>query len=660
MNPRTMKEARQLFWPWAVVTGAAVMALVAPWEWQPTWLPAHVAEATLALVAFIGFPLLAGLPMGYEFQYRTFPSLLAAPLDRRRIWREKSLVTLAVVLAPAILCALRGRENQVGVAFASLVGAWIVALTAAAMFWTLLAKSTMGGLALNVGTQVLLFMGWMYAESRPSLHNYFSAGAAAAAVLCYAGAMVWLGRRALLKFQAVDGLAATDPLSALASRAVPRRAAEWFRCRPTGMILNLLRRELHLLRPVWPLAAANVLAWICLFALGPDHAAGLSLRNPADSLILAAIVATAVLTPLIAILAGTLSLGEEKNFGTHGWHMTLPASVRLQWSVKLAVALLAGTLFAGALPPLAIAARSALVGGPSLMSRPGLLWWVWPFIFAAVTLASFWLSTVVKGTVRAALWVFPALFLFGAAYSLALESGYRFASWAQTLTDHMLLWLDPFRLIYLPYPMLPFWQLWRPDLIYVGLPILVAAVPVALFILAQSYRRFRGRAEDTNRRLAKNLLLAAAVFFVCGTALGEFAGLIRRSQMQVFHFVRETNAAVLKLEEANPVEAGSKPVRLTVAQLEQAAPMSEFTRHWLDKGTITVSPAPADWEATEKLLGRYRFGYWSHQLKAEQASLSFVASMQLSNGMTCRILYRYKSHTLPQGAELALSVFGCQ
>ncbi len=663
MNPRIAKEARQIFWPWAAVTAAAVLALVLPWNWQPAWTFTHLTEVTFVLVLFIGFPLLAGLPVGYEFQYHTLPSLLASPVERGRIWRDKVLITLAMVLAPAILCAVRARLNHVDLAFGSLVGAWIVALIAGAMFWTLFAKSTMGGLALNVAVQWLVLAGWAYLESRLRLYGYFTTAVEVAAVflcLCYAGAMVWLGRRALLKFQDVDGASPADPLEKASAWLLPQSVSDWFRCRPQGLALNLVRKELRLLRPVWLLGVLNVIAWTFLFALGMDPGYH-PLLHPTALLIVASLAATMALSPLIAILAGALSLGEEKNFGTHGWHMTLPVSVRLQWSVKLGVALLAGTLFAGALPPLALGARAWFLGAPSRVPVEHSVL-LWPMVFAAVTLTSFWLSTLVKGTVRSALWVFPALFLFGAAYSLAFESGYRFALWAQAFTDRVLLWLDPFKLMSLPFPVvpIPMRDISFTTFYYFALAILAATLPVAAVVLLQSYRRFRGRAEDTNLRLAKYLLMAAAVIFVCGIGLGEFGGLIWRSWRQVGTFSHEMNAAILKVVEANPEDAGSKPVRLTAAQLEQAAPMSDFTRHWLGNGTVTVGPAPAGLLTADKMLGPHRFGFWSQRLPAKNQSLSYLASVRIRNGMTCRMYYRYKAENLPQSARFASLMFGCQ
>jgi len=39
--------------------------------------------------------------------------------------------------------------------------------------------------------------------------------------------------------------------------------AAWFRCRPTGAVLNLIRKEFRLLRPVWLISLLAALGWAC-------------------------------------------------------------------------------------------------------------------------------------------------------------------------------------------------------------------------------------------------------------------------------------------------------------------------------------------------------------------------------------------------------------
>src|SRR5260221_219137 len=131
-------------------------------------------------------------------------------------------------------------------------------MTASAPFWTLVARSTIGGLALNfVNSFIPLIMSarrdWIPA-------TIMTRSFAGVAILCYAAGMLWLGRQALARFQVTGGIAGDDLLMA-GPDMLPRRIADWFRSRPTGLTLNLIRKEFRLLRPVWLLSLLGLVAW---------------------------------------------------------------------------------------------------------------------------------------------------------------------------------------------------------------------------------------------------------------------------------------------------------------------------------------------------------------------------------------------------------------
>src|SRR4029077_21222010 len=89
--------------------------------------------------------------------------------------------------------------------------------TAALMFWNLLVRGIIGGLALCALSQGFVFLALMKLAEQN--HNYrlmynlpgtYSPGlivAAAVALLGYSATMVWLGRRSLLRYQSVEGMA---------------------------------------------------------------------------------------------------------------------------------------------------------------------------------------------------------------------------------------------------------------------------------------------------------------------------------------------------------------------------------------------------------------------------------------------------------------------
>src|SRR5207249_8601728 len=121
-------------------------------------------------------------------------------------------------------------------------------------------------------------------------------------VIAYSALMIWLGRRALLRFQAQEGIQAGESFVP-GARAVPRFVAEWLRCRPAQPLANLLRRELRLLRAWWPLALFSIAAWAfsAAFVL-PLMSAGQ--RTAAADIIFGL---TACFSVLLSVLAGALS-----------------------------------------------------------------------------------------------------------------------------------------------------------------------------------------------------------------------------------------------------------------------------------------------------------------------------------------------------------------
>src|SRR6516162_3246772 len=160
MNAKTtriLKEARSLFWPWCAVTIVGALRLVDQSHSVllgdgPLGLVHHVIEPLSFLGFFLGIPLLATLSLGNEFQHRTLPLLLSQPIDRREIWVEKTSVTIiATVSATLVFCVSWRTALQQNPAFWMEAGAWIIAMIASATLWTLVARSTLGGMVLAGG-----------------------------------------------------------------------------------------------------------------------------------------------------------------------------------------------------------------------------------------------------------------------------------------------------------------------------------------------------------------------------------------------------------------------------------------------------------------------------------------------------------------------------
>src|SRR6266853_8585 len=266
MNAKTtriLKEARPLLWPWCAVATAGVLPLVQP---------LHSIADISSIGFFLGIPLLATLSLGNEFQHRTLSLLLTQPVDRMEIWGEKLSVTVVAVLSAALVCFFGWRVAGLLPDPRELVvaGAYIIATIAAATFWTLVARSTLGALVLNFLFPSFMIIVWanLPERIRETGHPFLPAtntGVSIAAFffLCYAGVMLWLGRRMLARFQVTGGMAGDDLLMA-GPNVMPGALVGWFRCRPTGAFLNLIRKEFRLLRPLWLITQLEVLGWICL------------------------------------------------------------------------------------------------------------------------------------------------------------------------------------------------------------------------------------------------------------------------------------------------------------------------------------------------------------------------------------------------------------
>jgi hypothetical protein len=406
---RIYKEARPLFWPWCAVVCAGAVPLLHP--------PYPLAEIT-RLGCLLGIPLLATLPFGNEFQYRTLSLLLSQPISRMEIWREKLSITAIVVFTATLvsLSSLRASGVHGSREFWGYGAGAAIVFVASAPFWTLFTRSIVVGVVLSFGVYTFIAalgyqaLFWGMGSSKLAASTFIAT--MSCLFLGYAGLMLWLGWRKLARFQATGAMAGDDLLTA-GPQVLPSAWVSWLRCRPTGAVLNLFRREFRLLRPVWLISLLAAVGWACLTLVGSLHPQGLT-----GTFALVVVCVSVISTLMIAILAGSLSLGEEKTSGMHSWHLTLPMSARRQWFIKLCMALVAGFVGAG-LVPLLIAGR--LLGPYRMLpdvqrAERDLLAGV-----VLLTLAAFWCACAVKGTLPAVLWALPVMI----AVYFAVELGNR-------------------------------------------------------------------------------------------------------------------------------------------------------------------------------------------------------------------------------------------
>jgi len=581
---RIYKEARPLFWPWCAVLCASALLLLHP--------PSPLGE--ISLLAFVpGILLLATLPFGNEFQNRTLPLLLSQPSSRMQIWREKLSITAIAVFTAALVffSCLKVSSVHTGRAVAVYAAAAAIVFVASAPFWTLFTRSTVGGVVLTFGVYTFIFvltgqaLFWERGYSKLSAPTFIATSSFV--FLGYAGLMLWLGWRKLKRFQAIGDVGGDDLLTA-GPDVLPTALVGWLRCRPTGAVLNLIRKEIRLLRPVWLISLLAAAGWACLTLTALVHR-----RALAGNFGVVVVGVGVITTLMIAILAGSLSLGEEKTSGTHSLHLTLPVSARRQWFIKLFMALVAGFSGAG-LAPLLIAGR--LMGPEEDMNvQMVLLAGV-----ALLTIAAFWCACAVKGTVPAVLWALPVI--------IAVYSALRLGKWAgPALTNLFLSRFDPFSNVKFADAVSrlganAFFRLIdtasnnSTDSVQAALVLrAIILVPALLYAVVQSYRLFRVQLQDRVLSVVRSLLPLAVIAFLCSFASLAFYDFVGRAAQEVMaardprgRALLETVLALQTIHTGVAKLDAAHPLQLTVEDLAQAFPLSKSTRRLLGNSHITL------------------------------------------------------------------------
>jgi hypothetical protein len=588
---RILKEARPLAWPWCVVMAAGLFLLFRP--------PSAIAWA--GLIGLAGIPVLATLAFGEEFEHGTFSLQLSQPIDRMEIWNEKMTGSLLFIL-PAVLvygialCLPPFRANLQGLGF---YAAWIVASLASASFWTLITRSLVGGVVLNIVVTSLIsytvnMASWLHHPAPNMPPN--ATLATTFCLLIYAAWTLWLGRRALARFQAVGSAAGDDLLTAV----TPQTLAGWLRPRPTGQVLNLIRKEIRLLQPVWLITLAASIGWACLVLMRLHHAG-----KSTEIFQIIVVSMAAISTLMIAILAGSLSLGEEKTSGTHAWQLTLPAPALLLWRIKLLMAMLAGVVGAWLLPVLI----THNLRDPSDTFMGMDFSTLWLLVVFALTFAAFWCACAVDGTVAAVLWVIPVACVLGGAGYFAQELANAMLTpiwgpkpFAGSGSDAWLVSVSQSRQVLNLFGNLRF-DWWAESVTYRHLEALsilenpifymaIVGVPALILALVQSFRLFRTQAQVGTRRVVRNLLPLVLLVFLCGFFFTAFSAFWWRAASEVNILNGATGRAIqISLPAAAKLHPAG-PLQLTGDDVAKAWPwpLEESVRRWLTGARIIVTP----------------------------------------------------------------------
>lgn len=585
MNQRIIKEVRLLFWPWALIVSASLLSLLSKASYQYRGL-----FLMLSIIGFFGgISFLVALSFGGEFQQRTITLLLGQPVARTRIWAEKQavlLVMLAVTIPLFWFCWPFPGDLTSEVL--GLTGVWLMITISSATFWTLIARSTLGGLVFGQAVHVIL--GTIVINVGLRLYGADSASKdmypfGAAVFLGYSGLMLWLGRWQLLRFQATGSVAGGDLLT-VGPRMLPIAIADRLRCRAYAPTLNLVRKELRLLRPLWLITLLFLVCWACIaitFRLTPRTGAWSEWRQVMPSVVIA------IYACLSVVLAGCLSLGEERAAGTLSWHLTLPVSARLQWFIKLTFALISGVLCSMVIPFSAVAVSQSLLGSPFDSN------WKWGLselgssdisllLALFVSFPAFWCACAVSGTVRAALWILPlmsALLIAGAA---GAWMGQQFEPISADVVTMIIskYQLNPQSVIASTNQFMQEAWLWW------------FVCPTLFLGILQSCRLFRAPPVEGVVPVGRRILPLALVVF--SSAVPFETVVVSMVHQRDSVLVREVNMATQRLKiDASKLDT-ARSLQLSLGDLTKASPLSDATRQWLRNAKFSVKVLPASTE----------------------------------------------------------------
>jgi hypothetical protein len=415
----------------------------------------------------------------------------------------------------------------------------------------------------------------------------------------------------LARFQATGGMAGDDLLTA-GPGVMPRAWTGWLRSRPTGPVLNLIRKELRLLRPVWLVSLLSVVGWVCLIvyglAHGPQSSKPFTLLAASANWPAVVWVVGVCSTLMISIFAGSLSLGEERTSGTHSWHLTLPVSAFRQWLIKLSMALFAGLAGAWLVPILLLAAGASLSGTPFRFVDVdfGIFWLL---LVLLLSFAAFWCACAANGTVSAVLWVFPAMIALGLASDFGMRAAY-------ALVDFLVSRFDlfaSFRVACAVASTAKFFPSYRIAHaagdhmgfgIYEVLAGAIMFVPAVLFAIVQSYRLFRAQVQGRTLSVVRSLLPLIMLVFLCSLGLSAYFTFVSEAAWRVEGLTRGTHEAIEKILPTTTNQDAAQPLQLTVDDLAEALArndgakdspflLTESTRRWLHNSRITVTPNKA-------------------------------------------------------------------
>jgi len=374
---------------------------------------------------------MAGSTFGTEFQHHTISLLLSQPIARSVIWREKMLVLGAGVVASLAVVLGCLAVSGPGVGHVEWLPLALIPLCAfcGAPFWTLSLRQSIAGMVAAVGVPCGMLAA--YALVNELLGRTEPAALASAIVfllLVYCALVYWQGYAKFKRLEAVDtparelGLPAgveamlVAPLTKVSSR---------FR----GPYATLLKKEFRVQQISFLLAGVCVLIGV----------AGLCIAKPypglASGVVGGDIFIYALILPLVA---GAISIAEERGWGIAEWHLTLPPPALKQWSAKMLATLTTSLVLGLVLPAAMFSVADRVFGQPgqSTWLPPAYAILSWVLGQMLMTSVAVYAASFSKTTLQAILAALVILIASGGALLLA-------AYWVHHVARAPIPWLGP-------------------------------------------------------------------------------------------------------------------------------------------------------------------------------------------------------------------------
>jgi hypothetical protein len=345
-NVRIVKEAREVI---PILCGVAAAIVLPHLVWGTN------AQSFAYFVFALGCVMIAALAFGNEVHHRTISVLLAQPVPRGLLWREKITISAAAIAAALGIVLVCGLIWQTKESFdaRTAVGLLLVAVCAwcGAPYWTLLARNAIVGIALAItmpgtilamGALILAMVGRKYPQvlENEALSFY----GALLLLLLYS---LWACRRGFVYFSKFEVLEVSSRELVLPARVdiASSRLFSVFSGRLTGPFGALLKKEFRLQQTTFFVAGLFYVFALAGLALCPIY------RDAAE--VIRAIDFSVYLI-LVPFLAGALAVAEEQGWGVVDWQLALPPSAKKQWLAKMLVALPTSLFLGLALPFIAL------------------------------------------------------------------------------------------------------------------------------------------------------------------------------------------------------------------------------------------------------------------------------------------------------------------